>query len=198
MPLKGLASMFGSINSTSCRSGRGNRYTCTISEIEMPHLGRSPGLGNFDRAGRSTAGCLSMRILIVDDDRDHAESIADVLVARQCEVDLAGSGEECVAKFREMPFELVFMDIKLPGMNGVEALFECKKIQPRAKIMLMTGFSLEQLVARGLTGGALGILRKPFLMKEIFDVLTQMESAESAGGVQTGPATISRKPGALH
>jgi DNA-binding response OmpR family regulator len=137
-----------------------------------------------------------MRILIVDDDRDHAESIADVLVARQCEVDLAGSGEECVAKFREMPFELVFMDIKLPGMNGVDALFECKKIQPQAKIMLMTGFSLEQLVARGLTGGALGILRKPFLMKEVFDVLTQL--ADSAAPAQAGPASTARKPLPLH
>jgi two-component system response regulator HydG len=112
-----------------------------------------------------------MRILIVDDDRDHAESIADVLATRQCEVDLAFSGEDGVAKFRETPFEIVFMDVKLPGIDGVEAFFQCRKIRPQAKIMLMTGYSLEQLVARALGDGALGVLRKPFAMDEILDML---------------------------
>lgn len=73
-----------------------------------------------------------MRILIVDDDHDHAESIAEVLAARQCNVEVAFSGEEGVAKFREMPFDLVFMDIKMPGISGVQAFFECKKIRADA------------------------------------------------------------------
>jgi two-component system response regulator HydG len=121
-----------------------------------------------------------MRILIVDDDRDHAESIADVLATRQCHVDLAFSGEDGVAKFSETPFEIVFMDVKLPGIDGVEAFFQCRKIRPQAKIMLMTGYSLEQLVARALGGGALGVLRKPFAMVEIFDVLQRITSQNPA------------------
>jgi two-component system response regulator HydG len=139
-----------------------------------------------------------MRILIVDDDRDHAESIADVLATRECEVDLAFSGEDGVAKFRETPFEIVFMDIKLPGIDGVEAFFECKKIRPHAKIMLMTGYSLEQLVVRALGGGALGVLRKPFAMDEIFDVLAQMAPEDPSAGAQNGPAPTAQKPGGLH
>jgi DNA-binding response OmpR family regulator len=139
-----------------------------------------------------------MRILIVDDDRDHAESIADVLATRECEVDLAFSGEDGVAKFRETPFEIVFMDIKLPGIDGVEAFFECKKIRPHAKIMLMTGYSLEQLVARALRGGALGVLRKPFAMDEILDVLTQVVPGEPAAGAQDGRGKHPKRPVGLH
>jgi two-component system response regulator HydG len=122
---------------------------------------------------------LNVRILIVDDDRDHAESIADVLAARDCEVELAFSGEDGVAKFGQTPFEIVFMDVRLPGMNGVEAFFACKSISPHANIMLMTGYSLEQLVNRALAGGALGVLRKPFAMNQLLDVVTKMTPNES-------------------
>ena len=139
-----------------------------------------------------------MRILIVDDDRDHAESISDVLAMRQYQVDLAFSGEEGVAKFRETPFEIVFMDVKLPGINGVEAFFECKKIRPNAKIMLMTGYSLEQLVARALAGGALGVLRKPFAMDEILDILLQMAKQISATPNEHNPPRTSQGSAALH
>jgi two-component system, NtrC family, response regulator HydG len=135
-----------------------------------------------------------MRILIVDDDRDHAESIADVLAARDCEVDLAFSGEDGVSKFRQTPFEIVFMDVKLPGIDGVQAFFECRKIRPNARIMLMTGYSLEQLVARALTGGALGVLRKPFAMDEILDVLRQMASKTPAESAQNDPTPSPTKP----
>src|SRR5229473_2622300 len=77
-----------------------------------------------------------------------------------------------------------FMDVKLPGIDGVEAFFQCRKIRPQAKIMLMTGYSLEQLVARALGGGALGVLRKPFAMVEIVDVLQRITSQNPAAPSQ--------------
>jgi CheY-like chemotaxis protein len=89
-----------------------------------------------------------MRVLIVDDDRDHAESIADVLAWRGCEVELAFSGEEAVDKFRNASFEFVLMDIKLPGIDGIEVFFECKKIRAQPNILLMTGYSLDYLARR--------------------------------------------------
>jgi DNA-binding response OmpR family regulator len=115
-----------------------------------------------------------MRVLIVDDDRDHAESIADVLAWRGCEVELAFSGEEAVDKFRNASFEFVLMDIKLPGIDGIEVFFECKKIRAQPNILLMTGYSLDHLARRALEGGALGVLQKPFAMQEIFDVVQRI------------------------
>jgi two-component system, NtrC family, response regulator HydG len=118
---------------------------------------------------------MSMRVFIIDDDRDHAESVADVLAMRGFECELAFSGEAGLARFRESAFDIVFMDVKLPGMNGVETFFEFRKLRPGVKVMLMTGFSLEQLVAQAVENGALGVLRKPFAMQELLDVLEQVK-----------------------
>ncbi len=118
---------------------------------------------------------MSMRVFIIDDDRDHAESVADVLAMRGFECELAFSGEAGLARFRESSFDIVFMDVKLPGMNGVETFFEFRKLRPGVKVMLMTGFSLEQLVAQAVENGALGVLRKPFAMQELLDVLEQVK-----------------------
>jgi DNA-binding response OmpR family regulator len=116
-----------------------------------------------------------VRIFIVDDDRDLAESLADVLEARGCEVELAGSGEEGVERFRQSDFDLVFMDVKLPGMNGVECFFEFRKVKPDARVMMMTGYSVEQLLAQAIENGALGILNKPFAIPEILAVLDRIK-----------------------
>jgi len=118
---------------------------------------------------------MNMRVFIIDDDRDHAESVADVLGMRGFETELAFSGEAGLARFCESSFDIVFMDVKLPGMNGVETFFEFRKLKPDVKVMLMTGFSLEQLVAQAVENGALGVLRKPFEIKELLDVLEQVK-----------------------
>jgi DNA-binding response OmpR family regulator len=118
---------------------------------------------------------MTMRVFIVDDDRDHAESIADVLAMRGMETELAFSGEAGLARFREADFDIVFMDVKLPGMNGVETFFEFKKIRPDARVMMMTGFSLEQLITQALENGALGVLRKPFAIQDLLHVLDQIK-----------------------
>lgn len=118
---------------------------------------------------------MTMRVFIIDDDRDHAESIADVLMMRGFETELAFSGEEGLARFREAEFDIVFMDVKLPGMNGVETFFEFRKIRPDVRVMMMTGFSLEQLIAQAVENGALGVLRKPFEIKDLLGVLEQVK-----------------------
>jgi two-component system, NtrC family, response regulator HydG len=114
-------------------------------------------------------------ILIVDDDRDLAESLADVLEARGYAVELAGSGEEGVECFRRRNFDLVFTDVKLPGMNGVESFFAFRQIRPDAKVVMMTGFSVEQLLAQAVDNGALAVLHKPFAIPDILAVLERVK-----------------------
>jgi two-component system, NtrC family, response regulator HydG len=114
------------------------------------------------------------RVFIVDDDRDLAESLAEVLEARGYEVELAHSGEDGVARFRQSDFDLVFMDVKLPGMNGVESFFEFRKIRPEAKVVMMTGYSVEQLLTQAIENGALAVLNKPYSVTEILAVLERI------------------------
>jgi two-component system, NtrC family, response regulator HydG len=117
---------------------------------------------------------MKQRVLIVDDDIDHAESLADVLEMRGHPVELAHSGEEAIVCFRSGEFDLVLLDVKLPGINGVETFLELKKIRPAARVMMMTGFSLEQLIAQALENGALGVLYKPFAATDLLETLGQV------------------------
>src|SRR5260370_12098147 len=115
------------------------------------------------------------RVLIVDDDRDHAESRADVIELRGHTTQLACRGEEAIEYFRAVVFDCVRVDVKLPGINGVDTFLEFKKIGPTAQVMMMTGFSVEQLVARAIEGGALGVLHKPFAATEVLELLSQVK-----------------------
>ena len=68
------------------------------------------------------------------------------------------------------------MDVKLPGKNGVESFFEIRKIKPKAKVVMMTGYSLEQLLNQAVENGAWGILHKPINIKRMLEMLQQLGS----------------------
>jgi two-component system response regulator HydG len=115
------------------------------------------------------------RIFVIDDDLDLAESLADVLEARGFEVEIAHTGEEGVARFADGAFDLVFMDVKLPGMNGVDSFLAMKAMRPDARVMLMTGYGVEELLQRAIDSGALGVLHKPFAITEALAVLEDLK-----------------------
>jgi DNA-binding response OmpR family regulator len=88
---------------------------------------------------------------------------------------LAHSGEEAIGYFRAGDFDFVLLDVKLPGINGVDTFLELKQIRPTAQVMMMTGYSVEQLVTRAIEGGALGVLHKPFAATEILELLVEVK-----------------------
>ena len=114
-------------------------------------------------------------ILIVEDDPDFAESLMIALGVRNCHVDIARTGEEAIKKFRTLTYDIAFMDIKLPGKNGVESLTEIMGFCPAAKVVMMTGFSEASLLERARKAGAIDILRKPFRLKEMFSYIDHLD-----------------------
>ncbi len=116
-----------------------------------------------------------LNIFIVDDNQDFAESLADLLMLDGHHVELAFDGETAIEKFRGQNYDITFMDVKLPGMNGVESFFEIRKINPQAKVVLMTGYSVEQLVGQAVENGALGVLSKPIGMPQILEQLEKVK-----------------------
>lgn len=119
-----------------------------------------------------------LRVFIVDDDKDFAQGLAMLLQIEGYDVTLAYSGEEAVEVFKHQDFDLTFMDVKLPNMSGVESFFEIRKLKPDAKIMMMTAFSVEQLLTEAIDGGALGVLNKPLDHEKVLSVL---ESSKPSG-----------------
>lgn len=116
-----------------------------------------------------------LRVFIVDDERDLVESLAMTMEARGFEVEKAFSGEEAIEKFRRKDFDITFMDVRLPGKNGVESFLEIRKFRPDARVIMMTGYSMEQLLDQAVENGAWGVLGKPFDLEKMFDTLDRMK-----------------------
>lgn len=115
------------------------------------------------------------KVLIVEDDPDFAESLTIALGVRNCHVDIARTGEEAIRKFRSFCYDIAFMDIKLPGKNGVESLAEIRDFCPSANIVMMTGFSEATLLDRARQAGAVDVLRKPFRLKDVFCYIDKLQ-----------------------
>ena len=121
---------------------------------------------------------LKTKILVVDDDVIFIESLKDLLEIEECDTHVAYSGYEALEKIKKEEFDIVLMDIKMPGMNGVEAFKRIKKINPRLAVILMTGFSVEDLMKEALKEGAFAVLDKPL---DIPKLLGRLEAARSTG-----------------
>lgn len=108
---------------------------------------------------------------MVDDDRDFAESLAEVLEAEGHTVEVGFSGEEAVQKLTEQDFDATFMDHRLPGMNGVESFVAIRQLKPDTQVIMMTAFRVEHVLQRAVDEGAIGVLQKPIDWDKAFSLL---------------------------
>ncbi len=112
-----------------------------------------------------------MKILVIDDSRDFAETMADILKINGHDTEVAFSGEDAAALFEQKKFDLAFIDVKLPGKNGVDFFLEIKKNIPYCRFVLMTGYSVQELLNFAIENGAVGILEKPFDADKVLEII---------------------------
>jgi DNA-binding NtrC family response regulator len=114
---------------------------------------------------------MARRILIVDDDRQMVRTLSDIFELRGWEVAGVYSGEEAVEMVKTRPFDIVLMDILMPGMNGVEALRQVRSSNGAIRVLLMTAHSGNELVRQAERDGAIRILSKPIVIPELLEFL---------------------------
>lgn len=119
-----------------------------------------------------------LKILVVDDDVDVAESLADIFEFDGHEVELAHSGEDAVRTVEKQSFDFAFLDVMMPGMNGVECFRRIHGMRPSVKVFMMTGYTVEELLNEATEGGASGVFFKPLAAAEVREILKD-PSAES-------------------
>ena len=103
-----------------------------------------------------------LQVLVVDDDRDFAESLARVFEIEGLRATLAFTGEAALTHLKHDDIDIAFMDIALPGLSGIEALRMIHELRPNMKIVMMTGYITKQYAREARMLGALDILQKPF------------------------------------
>jgi DNA-binding response OmpR family regulator len=113
----------------------------------------------------------ALQILVVDDDKDNANSLAEIFELEGHTVVRAHSGKDAITAFRSRNFDVAFMDIAMPEKNGVESFIEIRKFKPKARIYMMTGYSVEGLAEQALKQGALGVLHKPFDLSKVLCIV---------------------------
>lgn len=113
-------------------------------------------------------------ILIVDDNQALALSTALILEYKGYTVATAKNGLEAIKRVEENPFDIIFMDIKMPLMDGVETHRRIKAIRPDAVVMMMTAYAVEDLIQQALEDGAYGILYKPVDIEKVVATIDQV------------------------
>jgi len=121
-----------------------------------------------------------MKLLLVDDEVDFAESLADLLDFQGYEVHLAHNGQDALSKFSEQAFDMVILDMKMPGMNGVECLRAIRDLKPGTMAVMLTAFTHMDFINQALDAGALCVLNKTMSTEEL---LTTLQSFKPDGPV---------------
>ena len=116
----------------------------------------------------------SLRILIVDDDVDNANSLGELFELEGHRPLVVYDGESAIAAYEAEDFDIAFMDVMMPGKNGVESFFEIRSLKPTAKIYMMTGYSVEQLLQQAIDGGAMGVLSKPVNLYRVLEAVANI------------------------
>ena len=111
------------------------------------------------------------KVLVVDDQRVLRLSLAGIIEDHGYEVTDVEDGYQAIEAVRTTDYDLVFMDIKMPGINGVQAFREIKKINPKAVVVMMTGFAVEDLVKDALDEGAFTVVYKPFDLERVITLI---------------------------
>src|SRR5580698_3329547 len=101
-------------------------------------------------------------ILVIDDDTEIRYSLSRVLSSRKYQVTEAGSGEQGIALVKKSAPDLVFLDIRMGGINGLETLQHIRSINPKQLVVLMTAFGTAQTAIEAMKYGAFDYIMKPF------------------------------------
>lgn len=113
-----------------------------------------------------------LRVLIVDDEEDFASALGSRLELRKMEVSLAFSGEEGLALLRSTPADVLLLDMRMPGLAGIDVLQRVREEQPGLPVIIITGHCSESDFDKAQKLGVQGYLVKPLQFAELLAALT--------------------------
>jgi len=113
------------------------------------------------------------QVLIVDDELDFLETIVKRLRARNIEVSGVESGYLALEALDSRNPDVIILDVKMPGMDGIETLKEIKKKKPLTEVIMLTGHASVESGIQGMQLGAFDYLMKPIALDELLEKVRQ-------------------------
>lgn len=111
------------------------------------------------------------KVLIVDDETDFVEMTIKRLAKRGIRCSGATSGEQAVEQIRNDNFDVVLLDVKMPGMDGIDTLREIKRLKPLVEVVMLTGHASMESGIEGMKLGAFDYLMKPMDLEPLLEKL---------------------------
>jgi len=118
--------------------------------------------------------------MVVDDDPGTRTTLKNTLSNRSYKVCTADTGEEAIAKSRKKDYDIIFIGVKLPTINGLETYLAIKEINPEAVVIMMTAYRQEvaELVEEALNNNAYTCLYKPLDMEELVRLVDEIRGRQ--------------------
>ena len=126
-------------------------------------------------------------VLIVDDDIDFSTALSNVLTKKGYETTKAESGLKALEIIKEKAFDVVLMDIKMPVMKGVETFKKLKEIKKGTTVIMMTAFSVDDLIRDAINEGAYAVIRKPFEIETLVSMIERSKDGALIAVVDDDP-----------
>ena len=110
-------------------------------------------------------------VLVVDDDLMIQDMLKEMIQGQEYSVSAAGTGEQALEEIGKKHFDLIFLDLMLPGLKSIELLEAIKKKDSDAVVVIITGYADDPIALKAMILGPLLLMRKPFREKDIVEVL---------------------------
>jgi len=120
-------------------------------------------------------------VLFVDDEEDYLTTLLKRMRKRHVDAVGAGSGEEALAYLADHHADVVVLDVRMPGMDGIETLRKIKKAAPLTEVIMLTGHASLEVAREGMELGAFDYLMKPV---DIDELLYKLEDAHKNKTIQ--------------
>jgi CheY-like chemotaxis protein len=128
---------------------------------------------------------ITRKILVVDDEKIVRDFLSRLLTLEDMEVKVAEAGAQAIAMVREEKFDIVFIDARMPQMDGLETLKELKNISPGSKYVMMTGYSMDTLLEKTGNEKIEAFIKKPFEINEIVGILEDCAQEKTSEEIRT-------------
>ena len=122
-----------------------------------------------------------VHILVVDDERNIRKNLTMVLESAGYKVDSTGDGEEAIVKCKEQPYDIAFVDIQMPKMDGLEVLRYLRGLRRRMAVVMLTAHGTVSRAVEAMKLGAVDFLEKPFDPKNILVLCEEILQRQKIG-----------------
>lgn len=115
-------------------------------------------------------------VLVVDDEMNLTLAMRRLLSAEGYRAETANSGEEALIKAQESHYDVVFLDVNMPGMNGLETFVKLGELAPKSAVVMITGYgrTLKAVVEEARSLGVRAVIDKPFKINQITEAIREI------------------------